>query len=208
MIKANITKIWIALRRATRVVAADTPVAPASLPLSVPENANQGAAATPGARAASTPIAPRTLTHALSRHWRRLSQLLRLFWSFLHASFDRNAFFYDDDEHFHYRSRFFLIAVVIIAAFLGLAHHLFGLQIKRNAELTQKAESIYTGRQTQNGQRGRIYDVAGNLLAGNIVTKTLYAEPLRFKKGTRPAIISLLAQELNAPPTPLARKLY
>lgn len=208
MIKANLAKIWIALRRATRVAVADTAMAPASLPLSVPENANKDAAATTGARAASAPVAPRTLAHALPRHWRQLGQLLRLSWSFLHATYDRNTCCYDDDEHFHYRSRFFLVAVVIIAAFLGLAHHLFGLQIKRNAELTQKAESIYTGRQTQNGQRGRIYDVAGNLLAGNIVTKTLYAEPLRFKKGTRPAIISLLAQELNAPPTPLARKLY
>lgn len=205
MLKANLVKIGKALRRATRAIRADKRVASTSPTPRVQGHDGKSGFTTLDANALTTPRKP---VRCLLRHWQRLSKPLFWAWSLLCFSYDRNACSFDEEEHFHYSSRFFLIALTIIAAFFGLAHHLFGLQIKRNAELTQKAESIYTGRQTQNGQRGRIYDVAGNLLAGNIVTKTLYAEPTRFKKNSRPAIISLLSQELNIPPTPLARKLH
>jgi cell division protein FtsI/penicillin-binding protein 2 len=204
MLRANLAKIGNALRRATRAVRADKRVASAPPTPQIQAHVSKGGFATPQAGATAAPQP----AHTARSRWLLLSK--PLFWtcSLLRFSYNRDACSYDEEEHFHYHSRFLLIALTIIAAFLGLAHHLFGIQIKRNAELTQKAESIYTSRQTRNGQRGRIYDVAGNLLAGNIVTKTLYAEPTRFKKSSRPAIISLLSQELNIPPTPLARKLH
>ncbi len=69
----------------------------------------------------------------------------------------------------------------MITAFAALASHLYKLQIVRHDELYRKAREKYTSRRIENGGRGQICDVHGNLLAGNLSCFDVFAEPRRFK---------------------------
>jgi cell division protein FtsI (penicillin-binding protein 3) len=70
------------------------------------------------------------------------------------------------------------LAVVVLSA-LPL-WKFYSLQVLRHDELRSKAERMYTTTRTFTGQRGRIYDIHGEMLATNLATKDIYAEPRRM----------------------------
>ncbi len=97
--------------------------------------------------------------------------------------------------------KFYLIRAAAILIILGvgylmLARHLYHVQITRHEELYGKAKSKYTTSRTERGQRGRIFDKAGNLLAGNVACYDVFAEP-RYFNANRSHIIDILSSELN-----------
>lgn len=95
-----------------------------------------------------------------------------------------------------YRFRIACILGGLILAFAALGHHLYHLQIVRHTELYEKARAKYTSSRTSRGQRGSIYDVRGNLLAGNISGRDLLAEPRRMGE-RRAAVIDELVHRLG-----------
>ena len=73
-----------------------------------------------------------------------------------------------------------VVLIILLTGFAVLGSHIYNLQIARHDELLAKARSKYTSSQTQEGERGLIYDSRGNLLAGNLACKNVLAEPRRF----------------------------
>ncbi|MFT5130032.1 MAG: cell division protein FtsI (penicillin-binding protein 3) [Rhodothermales bacterium] len=79
--------------------------------------------------------------------------------------------------------RIFRIAFIFIVLTLlsGLPlWKFYKLQGPRHEELKAKAQRMYTTTRTFTGQRGRIYDIHGEMLATNVATKDIYAEPRRM----------------------------
>jgi cell division protein FtsI (penicillin-binding protein 3) len=79
--------------------------------------------------------------------------------------------------------RIFRIAIAFFGIVLLSALPLwkfYVLQVPRHEELKAKAQRMYTTTRTFTGQRGRIYDVHGEMLATNVATKDIYAEPRRM----------------------------
>ncbi len=87
------------------------------------------------------------------------------------------------------------VLLAVVVAYAALCRHLYQLQVLRHDELHEKARRKYTACRTESGQRGRIYDVAGHLLAGNMPCKEILAEPRRFKSDPDD-IIAALSEEL------------
>jgi cell division protein FtsI (penicillin-binding protein 3) len=81
-----------------------------------------------------------------------------------------------------YVVRIVIVGLLFLFVFGGLASHLYELQITRHDELYGKAREKYTSRRVESGGRGCIYDVNGNLLAGNLACFDVFAEPRRFKR--------------------------
>ncbi len=59
------------------------------------------------------------------------------------------------------------VFLLIIIIFIILATKLYEVQIERHEELFEKAKQRYTVTKKPRGERGRIFDIEGNLLAGN-----------------------------------------
>gem|GEM_PF-271658 len=98
---------------------------------------------------------------------------------------------------------------VVLALTIGygaLTRHLYGLQVRRHHELLAKARLKYTTQRTEQANRGRILDVNGNLLAGNLACRDILAEPWRFGDRAEP-IVGVLAAELGPSPDSL-RELF
>ncbi|MCF7855097.1 MAG: penicillin-binding protein 2 [Candidatus Pacebacteria bacterium] len=104
-----------------------------------------------------------------------------------------------------YLVRAFSLLSFLLAGFVGLTCHVYNLQIVRNDELFQKARRKYTAHQEEKGERGEIYDVQGNLLAGNLACRDVLAEPRRFTK-TNLEMARLLSQQLDVPARVLMRR--
>ncbi|OGV65169.1 MAG: hypothetical protein A3K19_26735 [Lentisphaerae bacterium RIFOXYB12_FULL_65_16] len=106
--------------------------------------------------------------------------------------------------------QYLLVRMAIILSVLGLGYaalmvHVYRLQIARHGELIEKARGKYTACRTESGERGRICDLDGNLLAGNISCRDVLAEPRRFNRD-RAQIVRVLSKELGIAPTDLARR--
>ncbi|MFW5803276.1 MAG: hypothetical protein ACOCWJ_05100, partial [Verrucomicrobiota bacterium] len=78
----------------------------------------------------------------------------------------------------------------------ALTVHLHHLQIVRHEELLTKAGTRYTASTTERSGRGKIRDVGGNLLVGNLTCRDILAEPWRMDED-RDAVIRILARELD-----------
>lgn len=101
-----------------------------------------------------------------------------------------------------YIVRLILVALSLVIAFLFLANHLFTLQVGRHEELLTKAKRKYTESKTSLGLRGRVYDVHGNLLAGNLACQDIFAEPKQVQKlGKEEAdrVLGVFSRELDVP---------
>jgi cell division protein FtsI/penicillin-binding protein 2 len=86
----------------------------------------------------------------------------------------------------------------MLVGFGAVAVHLYHLQIARHPELLSKARVKYTASRTEDGQRGQVYDVHGNLLAGNMACRDVLAEPRRFDL-EQAEVIAILNRELGVP---------
>ncbi|MDT8391315.1 MAG: penicillin-binding protein 2 [Lentisphaeria bacterium] len=101
-----------------------------------------------------------------------------------------------------YIVRLALVALTMAAAFVFLANHLFTLQVGRHEELLTKARQKYTESKSSLGARGRVYDIHGNLLAGNLACQDIFAEPKWvYKLGKEEAdrVLRVFSQELDVP---------
>lgn len=87
----------------------------------------------------------------------------------------------------------------------ALTVHLHRLQIVRHEELLAKAGARYTASATERRGRGKIRDVGGNLLAGNLVCRDILAEPWRMDED-RDAALRILARELDLEPARLRER--
>ncbi len=97
-----------------------------------------------------------------------------------------------------YVVRMVLVSLGLLVGFALLARHLYVLQVVRHAELLGKARLKYTASRQINGTRGAIYDIHGNLLAGNLACRDVLAEPRAFRK-YEDEVIQALQRELGVP---------
>ncbi len=104
-----------------------------------------------------------------------------------------------------YVIRLACVCLGLIVGFTALGTHLYGLQISRHQELLEKARRKYTTTRTDTGQRGSIFDVHGNLLAGNLACRDILAEPRLFNL-SRDEIVSILHRELGVDSELLSRR--
>ncbi|MGI6356417.1 MAG: penicillin-binding protein 2 [Lentisphaerae bacterium] len=152
---------------------------------------------------ASTARCAQALSQALPapvvRTGRSLGQRLLRFWRMFTPDGEQLAKNQNLDESTNFAPlvRYVCLAIVFALLFIGLAHHIYNLQITRHQELSLEAQKLYTRMAVQQAQRGKIYDLAGNLLAGNIAIQNVYAEPKRFSKKNYHAITKLLADTLQ-----------
>ena len=105
----------------------------------------------------------------------------------------------------HWLVRLGVVLIGLAGLYVGLVMHLYRLQIVRHEELYGKARREYTTRTTEIGQRGRIFDAVGNLLAGNLACRDILAEPRHFT-ASRGEVIAVLSSELGIEPSVLARR--
>ena len=73
--------------------------------------------------------------------------------------------------------RLFMLALLLLLAFMGLGYRLVDLQILRHEELTAKAQQNTQQEIRLEPRRGDILDARGNLLAASIFVKTVCADP-------------------------------
>lgn len=106
-----------------------------------------------------------------------------------------------------YIVRIGIVFVLFLCGFCTLSAHLHTLQVTRHEELAEAARQKYTGRRVLVGNRGVIYDVRGNLLAGNLACKDVLAEPRLFPPALREQIITTLADTLGLDAEELRRRL-
>jgi len=95
-----------------------------------------------------------------------------------------------------YWLRIICVSAAIVAMFAVVSHDLYQLQIGRHEELYGKARARYTASRTERGSRGHIFDINGNLLAGNLACRDILAEPRRFRQ-TPQAIAQAMHVELG-----------
>src|SRR6516165_1097281 len=108
--------------------------------------------------------------------------------------------------------RMFGLALLVLAAFVGLGYRLVDLQVLRHDELGKLAQDNTQREFWQAPRRGDIVDAHGNLLATSIPMKTVCADPSlvgHFQSIVARAIAPLLqlnendlAQKLTPHPTP------
>ena len=94
--------------------------------------------------------------------------------------------------------RLTVLLIPLLGGCAGLVRHLYGLQVRNHEILLAEAQKCYTTRKHSRGQRGRIFDESGRtMLAGNIICRTVLAEPRRFPEDRREEIVATLATELG-----------
>jgi cell division protein FtsI (penicillin-binding protein 3)/stage V sporulation protein D (sporulation-specific penicillin-binding protein) len=105
-----------------------------------------------------------------------------------------------------YKIRLSVVAMVIALGFVLLAARLYQIQILRHGDLYGKARAQYSASTTLKGSRGQICDIHGNLLAGNLACRDVYAEPKKFEAQLR-GVTDYLSRKLGLPRAEVAEKL-
>jgi cell division protein FtsI/penicillin-binding protein 2 len=77
----------------------------------------------------------------------------------------------------YFIARIVMVSVLLLLAMIGLILRMYHIQIERHAELFDKAKKTYTSTLKQEGKRGEIYDIKGNLLVGNKPCVNIAADP-------------------------------
>ncbi len=106
-----------------------------------------------------------------------------------------------------YVIRILTVFMLFVAGFGLLAKHLYALQVERHDELVVKARHKYTASRTSAGNRGRIFDMNGNLLVGNIACQDIRALPENIKEERRAYLIDCLVRELDVQASVLRQRL-
>ncbi len=104
--------------------------------------------------------------------------------------------------------RMSLSGAVFASLFLVIAARLYWVQVVRHDELYGEAKSVYTTKKIKKGERGKIYDVEGHLLAGNIPCVDVIADPsLAGDVAKCRETAFYLADKLKIPPFEIYRRL-
>jgi cell division protein FtsI (penicillin-binding protein 3) len=75
--------------------------------------------------------------------------------------------------------RLWMFAFLMVLAFGGLGYRLVVIQVFQHERLLADAEQAWHRTQVQPTQRGKIYDVRGQLLATSVRVKTVSVDPTR-----------------------------
>ena len=75
------------------------------------------------------------------------------------------------------KTRVKFVFIVFICFFIAIISKLFYLQLYQYGYLTNKATSLWQRSFPIEGDRGRIYDIDGNILATNLTTSSLIVVP-------------------------------
>ncbi len=105
-----------------------------------------------------------------------------------------------------YKIRLSVVALLILLGFGLLAARMYQIQVLRHDTLFAKAKAQYTSSSTEKGNRGQICDIHGNLLAGNIAGRDIYAEPKKLG-AQLPFVTGYLCRKLNIPRAEMAEKI-
>ncbi len=105
------------------------------------------------------------------------------------------------------QQRFFLICLFFacVSGIIGL--RLLWLHIFRAEYLARKAAKQYIARYKISAQRGRLLDCKGNVLAEDVVSFSVYAQPDKINKKSLFKLCPKLAEILNVEASMLAEKL-
>lgn len=100
-----------------------------------------------------------------------------------------------------YAWRVATVTAVVLAAWVGLGARLAFLHLGPNENLRARVESIRYLEKKMVGQRGRILDREGNILALDLTVKTVCVNPKQVLEGGRAEIVGgYLAHMLDLPP--------
>ena len=94
-------------------------------------------------------------------------------------------------------ARMVILAIGFVGCFAALTHHIYVLQVKKHTDYDERASRRVSISTTTNGLRGRIYDLGGELLAGNIITQNIFIEPKRIREDDRGDVADFLAKRLE-----------
>ena len=75
------------------------------------------------------------------------------------------------------KTRIIILALLWIPLLAGFIYRAYHVQIKRYAELSEKAKQKYSTKVTLTGKRGEIFDFDGNLLVANVPKITIAVSP-------------------------------
>lgn len=102
------------------------------------------------------------------------------------------------------KTRIMIVAFLFLILFIFLAYRLYDLQVANHDILYKKAKAKYTAVKQVKSIRGEIYDINGNLLAGNFPCVDIFANPQSIKKDERLFLSDYFSKTLNIP----AGKIY
>jgi cell division protein FtsI/penicillin-binding protein 2 len=102
--------------------------------------------------------------------------------------------------------RLWMFALLMVLAFGGLGYRLVVIQVFQHEQLLADAEQAWHRTQVQPTQRGKIYDVRGQLLATSVRVKTVSVDPTRVGE-QREEIARALAPILGIPSEKLAKRM-
>ncbi len=77
----------------------------------------------------------------------------------------------------YFVARIIIASAILLLILIGLMLRMYHVQIERHDELYAKAKKTYTSTLHQEGKRGEIFDVNGNLLVGNKPCVDIAADP-------------------------------
>ncbi|MCX6986478.1 MAG: hypothetical protein NT118_17290, partial [Lentisphaerae bacterium] len=77
----------------------------------------------------------------------------------------------------YFVARIIFISIFFLFALIAVILRMYNIQIERHEELFAKAKKTYTSTVKQEGKRGEIYDLKGNLLVGNKPCVNIAADP-------------------------------
>ncbi len=77
----------------------------------------------------------------------------------------------------YFVARIIIASVILLLILIALLIRMYHVQIERHDELFSKAKNTYTSTVRQEGKRGEIFDMNGNLLVGNKPCVDIAADP-------------------------------
>jgi cell division protein FtsI/penicillin-binding protein 2 len=102
--------------------------------------------------------------------------------------------------------RLWMFALLMVLAFGGLGYRLVVIQVFQHERLLADAEQAWHRTQVQPTQRGKIYDVRGQLLATSVRVKTVSVDPTRVGE-RREEMARALAPILGIPAEELTERM-
>jgi cell division protein FtsI (penicillin-binding protein 3) len=98
----------------------------------------------------------------------------------------------------YFVARIIFISVFFLLALIAIILRMYNVQIERHEELFAKAKKTYTSTVKQEGKRGEIFDIKGNLLVGNKPCVNIAADPEAIGDKTKcMQIADYFSKELN-----------
>jgi cell division protein FtsI/penicillin-binding protein 2 len=105
-------------------------------------------------------------------------------------------------------ARYSLVFIIFATCLASLISHIYNLQVTEHEKFEKFARQRCLKTKCTTGMRGCIFDKGNNLLAGNITTQDILAEPKRIPKKKLFETIAALSETLDIKPSEIATKFY